>query len=457
MSIYGKVLISVIFSFIFFKASSKTSAVNFPFRIQKTNLTNIQPKKIVYPSLTPNNLYIEMKIGTNPQIIPLKIEFSSYLFYISGENTKSTIKFDETNSSTFKKVGEKKIYNNKNLQEGYIATDYTIINDNKINTTFILGTNVENDVSGVIGLNIEDSTDENLNPYNYISELKKNNVINGYYFTIKYNDNESGNLIIGELSEIYDSNYKNAHFIDTYTELTKKDYTWKLRLDYIFISDNLDEKKRKIVGENTFGYFYVERKVIGGTEIYRQEILNYFFSENINNRICFEENTSMYFTYYCKKNVDFTKFKNLYFYNKNLDYNFKFTYKDLFFYNELDENYYFLIIFNNEPEEDGEFSNLWIFGEPIFKKYQLIFNKDTKKIGLYTDISNNINKNVSWFSEKKWYLLFTLLLIILLIGLGVTIILYIKKGPKKKSKANELEDDFEYSTSNDKDQKLFSS
>ena len=198
-----------------------------------------------------------------------------------------------------------------------------------------------------------------------------------------------------------------------------------------------------------------------GTENYRQGILETFFNEKIKSGICFEENTSTYFTYYCKKNVNFTNFKNLYFYNKDLNYNFEFTYKDLFFYNELDENYYFLVVFDNENENGGYLNNLWALGEPFFKKYQLIFNKDTKRIGLYTNIisnDNNHNKigNESWFSKNKWYFLLSILLVILLVALIVTIVLYIKKGPRRKTKANELDDDFEYNTSNDKDQSLFS-
>ena len=462
MSFSHKFLIFIIFLISFIKISSKTSIVSLPFKVQKTNLSNIEPKNIVYPTLIDNNIYTEIKVGSNSQTIPLKIEFTSYLFFISGKNTNSVSKFDESQSSTFNKISDEKFYNSKNLLNGYVSSDYIMINNNKINTTFILGTKVENDISGAIGLNIEDSRDTTLNPYNYISELKKNNIINDYYFTIKYNDNENGNLIIGELPHNYDSNYKKENYIDCYTKLETDDFTWKLSLDNIFIAENLDSKEQKKVGGSTYGYFKVERKVMEGTETYRQGILENFFSEKIKNGICFEENTSTYFTYYCKKNVNFNNFTNLYFYNKDLDYNFEFTYKDLFFYNELDENYYFLVVFDNNYEEDGGYLNyLWTFGEPFFKKYQLIFNKDTKRIGLYTNVSNNDNKNnktgnESWFSRNKWYFLLAILLVILLVALTVTIILYIKKGPRRKAKANELDDDFEYSSSSYKDQTLFS-
>ena len=133
--------------------------------------------------------------------------------------------------------------------------------------------------------------------------------------------------------------------------------------------------------------------------------------------------------------------KNLYFYNKELNYDFEFSYKDLFFYNELDKKYYFLIIF-----EKSNGSGRWLMGEFFFKKYQLIFNQEKKKIGIYLGkIKVNDNEEKTWFSKNKWYLILIVFLICLLIAVSIMIYLYIQVKPKRKIKANELiDDDYEY-------------
>ena len=144
-----------------------------------------------------------------------------------------------------------------------------------------------------------------------------------------------------------------------------------------------------------------------------------------------------YYVYYCDNNVDFSKMKNLYFYNKDLNYTFEFTYKDLFYYNELDKRYYFLIIF-----EINTGNNRWLIGEFFFKKYQLIFNQEKKKIGLYVGKSDNNNdQEETWLSKNKWYIILIVFLVILIIIISIISYLYIKSKQKRKIKANELIDD----------------
>ena len=140
--------------------------------------------------------------------------------------------------------------------------------------------------------------------------------------------------------------------------------------------------------------------------------------------------------------------KKLYFYNKELNYSFEFSYTDLFFYNELDNKYYFLIEFERNTGE----RNRWLIGEFFFKKYQLFFNQDSKKIGIYTQnfINNSKNEN-NWINKNKWYLILIIILFFLLIGLAILIIFFIRNRPKRKKKANELVDDeYEYEINNDK-------
>ena len=80
-----------------------------------------------------------------------------------------------------------------------------------------------------------------------------------------------------------------------------------------------------------------------------------------------------------QKTDDFTikilqTFPSLYFQHIDLDYIFELSYQDLFV--EKDGKYIFLVIENYEGEN-------WLIGTPFLKKYQFIFNEDSKTIGFY--------------------------------------------------------------------------
>ena len=89
-----------------------------------------------------------------------------------------------------------------------------------------------------------------------------------------------------------------------------------------------------------------------------------------------------YKTFYCEKSENFTieelkKFPTLYLEHKEFQYTFEFTYEDLFI--EKKDKYWFLValsIFNNDLEE-------WSIGIIFLRKYNLIFNQDSKTISFY--------------------------------------------------------------------------
>ena len=123
-------------------------------------------------------------------------------------------------------------------------------------------------------------------------------------------------------------------------------------------------------------------------------IIVYFFQEYINKNICIEENFSNNINYSiikCYKRQfekELIKFPELYLYKKEFQTNFCLSYKDLFI--TLEENIYFLIIFRTPILQQK--NEIWELGIPFLKKYQIIFNSDTKKIGYY--ISNNISNDL---------------------------------------------------------------
>ena len=171
-----------------------------------------------------------------------------------------------------------------------------------------------------------------------------------------------------------------------------------------------------------------------GDGYYKNIIDNEFFNEEIKNENCFIKLVNgVYFYYYCNvKKTDFSKMKSLKMYNKEMNYTFEFTHQDLFY----EENgfKYFLIRFYNRTSKDG----VWFLGKPFFKKFQLTFNMDLKTIGFYKPVLKHDNyNNINTFLIIIFGTLITSLLIY--------IIMYKLRKPRKL-RANELNDEYDYST-----------
>ena len=399
----------------------------------------------------------ELRIGTEPQSIKLRIELTNNLFYIASYRSISKIKFNQHNSSTYKKISNETLYPHiSKLIEGVLSSDYIYFNETnneKYNIAFISGLETEKDNSGgLIGLSLDDPTRKKYNNYSFIQELKKVKIIKDYYFIIKYINNFSSNLIIGDLPHKYDNTYNINNYKDIYSDVKTNEIIWNLKFDKIYTVNSSNSSNIRNIDERINVYFIIELNVIEGTENYRYDFLNTFYKENKN--LCFEVLSDNYYTYYCNDKVDISKLKNLNFFNQELNYTFELSYNDLFFYNEKDGNYYFLIIFKDYSEEDYPIYS-WKLGEPIFKKYEIFFNKDNKKIGIYipgdnkekekeTESETKYEEEQIWWSRNKWYVILIIILVLLFIGLSVTIFLYIKNRPRKKI-ANELnDDDYEY-------------
>ena len=124
--------------------------------------------------------------------------------------------------------------------------------------------------------------------------------------------------------------------------------------------------------------------MINGNYLWQKHLENTFFNRLIEERKCYKEYSNeigvkAYF-YYCNKNTDLSQFKPFTFSHHILNKNFTLTKDDLFI--EDGDKYVFLMIFGSRTY------NI-IFGYPFLKKYQLVFNQDTKSIGVYTDIDDD--------------------------------------------------------------------
>ena len=197
-------------------------------------------------------------------------------------------------------------YNEKDKKKSYINIPF-LIND------------YDDETSGLLGLNLlKERNDEDLN---FVKVLLEKKIIASSIWTIKYlNDNE-GELIIGDYPHKYNNNYDENFLKFTKVEINyNKD--WKIQFDEIKFDNDIQSSSI-----SKFGIFVIENGLIKGPSEY--EILFLQKLNKTNN--CFElkrEFSLVY--YYCNKNTDIKLLPIISFYHRELNFTFNLTYEDLF-------------------------------------------------------------------------------------------------------------------------------
>ncbi len=401
---------------IFNKFCSNT--ISFNFTKKKINSVNIE-------------LLTEIHIGTPLQTIPSILTFNTYSIYIP-DNSFIKGKFNQLDSKTLiPNIYEKKSQNcliEENLIPCSTAKDIGLVsNNNESNELFtiyfILLTNSSN-ISynfnhALLGLKnkpVLSSIKTHL-----IWVLKTNSIIDNYVFTIKYKNNNEGELIIGNYPHEYNSNYKEENLRLVEGKVLYDG--WSMKFSNIY-SDNF---KSNI----NIGKFSLSIEGIIGPNDYIKFINETFFNDLIDKNICkiqiiYDNRNSVFYQYICNKNLRIKQFKKLRFENKNLNYSFEFEPENLFLYEN--DNYYSLILFSNQN------LNNWCLGEIFMKKYQLIFEPNESSIGIYLKI-------------EKLYIFYIIIVILSILLFLLSFFLYKQLILKKrKIRVNELDENVDYIT-----------
>ena len=297
------------------------------------------------------------------------------------------------------------------------------------------------------GYNIEEKT-------NLINQLKTNNIISSYAFTIKIDKTNdlNGSIIIGGYPhELDPKHYKEKFFIYDSVDIKFSYYYWNYIFKDIFYGNQKLEWAKNVE-------FSLEFPFILSVWNYLKYLDEKFFKNEKYAKYCGEEKVGDYYIKYCSKEV-IQNFETIYFYLSNkyikenqTDY-IEFNYTDLFVKSSFnDDIYLFQMTFADN-------SYKWIFGKPLFKKYCTVFDQDKRIFGFYTETSeynNDENKEENKSDGfKNWLYLVIILASIFFIFCIILIVIFLKKYPfnKRKKKANELEDDYEYNDNNiDKNQ-----
>ena len=310
---------------------------------------------------------------------------------------------------------------------------------------------------------IDNENNEKQN-YNFIYQLKERKITNDYYWSIffdvgkrengkfLYNSeqlfNATGKLIIGDLPSIYEPNkFHKSQLLTIYSFAKNLVLTWAIDFNSIYYYNKINK-----ITKDTYTnvHININNYLIQAPNSYYFHIKNDFFNEYLSNNICEIYSGNGFEAIFCHKSekfneVNLKEFPTLYMQNNELQYIFEFNYLDLF----LDEGdkYWFLITFPifYEVEE-------WFFGIIFLRKYNLIFNQDSKTISFYNpnlpledekgnspiSINNNIN------IKTIIIIIIIILLSLISIGLGIYLGKIVYDNKKEKKRFNELEDSFEY-------------
>ena len=427
--------------------SNILSYIILPLNEVKQNIDSIQEPKEIIQKLSNIELYVTLELGSERTEIKAILSNQRNELIISGKNIKSH-KYDETLSKSYFCVNNytKEFYNGFFKEVVLSKEDFYMKNEtNRIqyieHLNFLLGTKTseEKEYEGIMGLQYYYLN--SLNDYNLVNSLKNNKIINSYYWFFKFDnlENEEGKMYIGTLPHLIDNKFEENNFRETPTD---KNGYWGFDLSQVYYG------KSETITKSYQAYIRFDFKLFFGPNELMDLLDKEFFSKYINENLCFKEiyGIEKNIFYYCKnrKEVDITKFNEISFKNVQLETNFVFDYKDLFYYKG--DLIYFLILFR---EVD---INSFRIGQIFLKKYNLVFNQDSKTIGYYSGFDKVDEKKENFDDDNNYnnnFSITNILLILILFCLIFIAILFYKKKIQRKMRANELEDQFQYEAKKD--------
>lgn len=386
---------------------------------------NIVPKQIDFTFNKMNclffdsNIYIDKNnLSPNNKTFPINVTQIGYNKELSIRFKRSNISLSNsyTNNYYFPATDNLKLDDYRNvLTKFYNDTIiYPYAQDNLVNFSFIyeetninsndtMGENEKEDeqLCGSFGFTIFYQKNNN----KLIEQLKSSNITQNYYWSFNYTSLDKGFIIIGILPHEYNPDkYDKDDLMETYTLMGDGDMQWGMDLNQIYFFSSKNKKNEEIHVKSIIaeGIFEFTMQLIVGSYSYKELIIEHFFQEFYDKKICIEEEYKLDINYSiirCKKEGFENKIKSfptLHLYNRAMQNVFELTYEDLFI---TEGDYiYFLVIFRKGGLSQS--NQTWKLGIPFLKKNQIIFNSDTKRIGFYTENKVNIVGDKNPYNKK---------------------------------------------------------
>ena len=432
---------------------------------------------------------------------------------LDSEKIISKQTYDKTESLSFKNISRFH-YSNRELKTASLCSEifilYTDILMEKFvsigDVKFIIDDNVQENLHIRIGLG-KPLTKDYVGPPHFIQSLLDVNAIKDQTWTIKFNKN-GGLFILGEEPHKYeditlDKRYQRKNYFIT-ESLSSVEYhnpiSIKVQDVYLINNKNKNKKEEITINEDKGCYLNYNNGFITATKEYWDYIKKNFFNEFFNSNICKEELIKFnleedivksYYVISCDKSkfteedkIKLDEFPTIIFYIFDYNYKFELTKDDVF--TEVNNILYFMIIYKRDIFNNPDLV-FWDLGLPFLQKYQFVHNYEKKTIGFYlpekeeeieeplpsenneekqSDINinpnenkngNDMNKNKNKDDNDNDKDKNNNLAIYIIIGIIVGILLLIlafclgkNLYQQRKRKANELEENFDYTSSNNK-------
>ena len=297
---------------------------------------------------------------------------------------------------------------------------------------------------------LEMTTENKNKDINLFHQLKNSINSKSYLWMLKFNSADDGLFIFGEI------NNNNIHFIkdiniyDNYESIYVKPFSsgtifWKLNIDYLFLGNDAAALNFEINLDINSQFIRMPDKIFSRIKyVYFSNYCSYNFNDG--HPICFEKYIFQKFKgIYCKKD-EFLKKTNNYkilpdfnFHSADLHLNITFTPKELF--REYNNTLFFLVGHDTQIESDE-----WFIGTILLQKYNIIFDPEAKQLYLMKYL-NKINDNKKENNKKNIYIA---VFVTLFISGIIFCFLGLRYGKKiyqsRKIKANELNDEYDYSS-----------
>jgi hypothetical protein len=300
--------------------------------------------------------------------------------------------------------------------------------------------------------------------YNLFYQLKSRRVIDDYYisyifdnekkiddehlFTLDDLINLTGKIVIGDLPKYFaNTDFNKYQLLSTYSYRYESPiFQWTIKFNEITYKygDRTYTDNSKIVNFNINDFLII------APLSYTYNIKSVYFNSYVNQKVCHLFTDNGYETYYFDKSQYFNltnlkNFPSLFFKNNELQYTFELNYKDLFI--ERDGKYWFLIAFPTINR-----SSQWFFGRLFLKKYNFIFNYDSKTISFYNpnlpkdDPSDK--KGDSTGNKTNIIIIICIAAIVVLSLISISLGIYLSKmcykANKNKGRLNEMKENFIY-------------
>ena len=439
ISIYLTIIIPNLFSLC-------VSYIIIPFTSEMSKIENNLSPKDIMNKLILNDLYTNIDIGTPPQNLNFTLNFHSYQTYILNYNSsRKFIQYNKNISSTYISLNDKSIFFQGNdFQSAFNSSDKISINkylkDYNLNFLLIKKENEDTNInfSGSFGLSVVDCGEPLSLDSGLLYNLKKNNLIDNYIFTLIFNKDNffEGKVIVGK--NIYDK------YIDDYFHYSHCiiDYNY----NFFFWGWNNFKVNYK---DNSFNIYHAYFKPNSGVIICSlniQKILkNDFFDNKISEKKCFEENSTYHF-FYCDNDVDIN-IQSFKFLNNKDNITFQINKEDLIY--NYNHKKYFLMVFDKNLKSDTIY-----LGIPFLKKYDIIFDQDKRHSGFYNfkidfkedekEEKNDKKIIPEQFKVNYLWKKISLIIMFLIILLFIYILFYLYRDIRRKQ-AKKIIAGFEYS------------